>query len=73
MNTFPKANISRRKKGWSPKGKAIFQPSIFLDYVNWLVLSDEQTSKRWQFSLLNDEQMSNKVGVKHQPVNFGVE
>ena len=34
---------------------------------SWLVLSDEQMSKRWQFSLLNDEQMSNKVGVKHQP------
>ena len=35
--------------------------------TNWLVLSDEQMSKRWPFSLLNDEQMSNKVGVKHQP------
>ena len=34
---------------------------------NWLVLSDEQMSKTWQFSLLKDEQMSNKVGVKHQP------
>ena len=34
----------------------------------WLVLSDEQMSKRWQFSLLNDEQMSNWVGVKHLPV-----
>ena len=36
---------------------------------NWLVLSDEQMSKRWQFSLLNDEQMSNWVGVKHLPDN----
>ena len=36
--------------------------------VTWLVLSDEQTSKRWPFSLLNDEQMSNWVGVKHLPV-----
>ena len=34
---------------------------------NWLVLSDEQMSKRWPFSLLNDEQMSNWVGVKHLP------
>ena len=31
------------------------------------MLSDEQMSKRWPFSLLNDEQMSNKVGVEHQP------
>ena len=38
--------------------------------INWLVLSDEQTSKRWQFSLLNDEQMSNWVGVKHLPVKL---
>ena len=33
----------------------------------WVVLSDEQMSKRWTFSLLNDEQMSNKVRVEHQP------
>ena len=37
----------------------------------WLVLSDEQMSKRWQFSLLNDEQMSNWLGVKHLPDIFG--
>ena len=36
--------------------------------VNWAVLSDEQMSKGWPFSLLNDEQMSNWVGVEHQPV-----
>ena len=36
----------------------------------WAVLSDEQMRKIWPFSLLNDEQMSNKVGVKHQPVIF---
>ena len=36
-------------------------------YPNWAVLSDEQMSKGWPFSLLNDEQMSNWVGVKHQP------
>ncbi len=34
---------------------------------NWAVLSDEQMRKIRPFSLLNDEQMSNKVGVKHQP------
>ena len=38
---------------------------IFLGNWNWLVLSDEQMSKRWPCSLLNDEQMSNWVGVKH--------
>ena len=30
---------------------------------------NEQMRKRCQFSPLNDEQMSNKVGVEHQPVN----
>ena len=34
---------------------------------NLVMLSDEQMSKRWPFSLLNDEQMSNKVRVEHQP------
>ena len=38
--------------------------------IPWLVLSDEQMSKRWPFSLLNDEQMSNWVGVKHLPVPY---
>ena len=33
------------------------------------MLSDEQMSNGWSFSLLNDEQMSNKVRVEHQPVN----
>ena len=37
-------------------------------FLGWAVLSDEQMRKIWPFSLLNDEQMSNKVGVKHQPV-----
>ncbi len=37
-------------------------------YFHWAVLSDEQMRKIWPFSLLNDEQMSNKVEVKHQPV-----
>ena len=35
------------------------------------MLSDEQMSKRWPFSLLNDEQMSNWVGVKHLPAIVG--
>ena len=39
-------------------------------YGNWLVLSDEQMSKGCPFSLLNDEQMSNWLGVEHQPGNF---
>ncbi len=37
---------------------------------NWAVLSDEPMSDTWPFSLLNDEQMSNKVRVEHQPVNL---
>ena len=37
---------------------------------NWLVLSDEQMSKIWQFSILNGEQMSNRVGVKHLPDKY---
>ena len=36
---------------------------------SWAALSDEQMRKIWPFCLLNDEQMSNKVGVKHQPGN----
>ena len=31
------------------------------------MLSDEQMSKRWLFPPLNDEQMSNWVGVKQLP------
>ena len=46
-----------------------FVPEEHVPCCNWLVLSDEQMSKRWPFSLLNSEQMSNKVGVKHQPDN----
>ena len=34
------------------------------------MLSDEQMSKRLPFSLLNNEQMSNWLGVEHQPVTF---
>ncbi len=40
--------------------------------IVWAVISDEQTSKGWPFSLLKDEQMSNKVGVEHQPVVYTV-
>ena len=35
------------------------------------MLSDEQMRKRWLFSPLSDEQMSNKVGVEHQPDKVG--
>ena len=31
---------------------------------------DRSASKRWPFSLLNDEQMGNWVGVKHLPVQL---
>ena len=34
---------------------------------NWLVLSDEQMRKNLPFSPLNDEQMSNWLGVEHLP------
>ena len=37
---------------------------------NWVVLIDEQMSNRWPFSLLNGEQMSNWVVVKHLPDNY---
>ena len=33
----------------------------------WAVLSDEQMSNGCQFSIVNDEQMSNWLGVEHQP------
>ena len=59
-----------------PYGKALLISPITRGYLwvilknnlIWLVLSDEQMSKRWPFSLLNDEQMSNWLGVEHQPV-----
>ena len=41
--------------------------------TNWAVLSDEQMSNGYPFSLVNDEQMSNKVGVKHQPAKDGLD
>ena len=42
----------------------VFDVILFI----WAVLSDEQMSNGWSHSLLNDEQMSNKVRVEHQPV-----
>ena len=37
--------------------------------IFWLVLSDEQMKKKtWQFSLLDNEEMSNWLGVEHFPV-----
>ena len=42
-------------------------PLWLLCLHGWAVLSDEQMSNGYPFSLGNDEQMSNKVGVKHQP------
>ena len=51
----------------------LFQPpnKQVQDNLIWQVLSDEQMSKEWSFSLLNDEQMSNWLGVEHCPViNF---
>ena len=54
---------------WGP----INTPDLFTAPLNffWLVLSDEQMSKKLPISLLNDEQMSNWVGVKHLPVFVG--
>ncbi len=40
------------------------------DKLGYAWLSDEQMRNRWPFSLLNHEQMSNKVGVEHKAVNF---
>ncbi len=45
-------------------------PKINMEH-NWAELSDEQMSNGWPFSLLNDEQMSNWLGVEHQPDNNG--
>ena len=45
------------------------RPQFRLRIHNWLVLSDEQMRKGWPFFLLNDEQMSNWLGVEHLPDN----
>ena len=51
--------------------KSTIHVGVCISYMDtmgyWAVLSDEQMSKGWPFSLLNDEQMSNRVGVKHLP------
>ena len=59
------------------ENKKIFRTSqwghLFAEcFFNWAVLSDEQMRKRWPFSPLSDEQMSNKVGVEHQPVKYKI-
>ena len=47
--------------GYNPKEYPIY---------NWAVLSDEQMSNGWPYSLLNDEQMRNKVRVEQQPDKY---
>ena len=47
---------------------SFFQRIKLGPFFGWAVLSDEQRSNGYPFLLLNDEQMSNKVGVEHQPV-----
>ena len=61
---FPK----KARKTWSHHNLAHLRWSPYS--LSWLVLSDEQMRKRWQFSLLNNEQMSNWLGVKHLPVEL---
>ena len=53
------------KKVYKKRDRVIFFQCLIF---GWLVLSDEQMSNRWQFSLLNDEQMRNWLGVEHWPV-----
>ena len=53
--------------GFTCNNRGYWGSRYIIDIHIWLVLSDEQMSKRWPFSLLNDEQMSNWVGVKHLP------
>ena len=52
-----------------PSSRYQEQLSCLVDYLG-CAYRDEQMRKIWPFSLLNDEQMSNKVGVKHQPVTL---
>ena len=56
-------------KYYEPFGQTEVKQNLSVDHINWQVLSDEQMSKELQFSLLNDEQMSNWLGVEHCPVN----
>ena len=57
-----------RRVGFGKPGSCLFFlggdfAGGFLVIKCWAVLSDEQMRKIWPFSLLNDERMSNKVGV----------
>ena len=54
---------------FSSGNTSIFICPTGLLILDWAVLSEEQMSIGYPFSLLNDEQMSNKVGVEHQPVD----
>ena len=45
----------------------LFLYLFFWSMIYWAVLGDEQISYGWPFSLVNDEGMSNKVRVEHQP------
>ncbi len=69
------ARLSFRSCPCVPERKKPFQGrckwSRFMMKI-WLVLSDEQMSTGWSFSLLNDEQMSNQVRVEHQPEIYRV-
>ena len=56
-----------RDSNWLTVNLCCFIVFLFI----WAVLSDEQMSNGYPFSLVNDEQMSNKVGVEHQPVICG--
>ena len=68
--------VSQTRRIWAENFRVIILVGVVLGLffccvpVNlyWLVLSDEQMSKGWLFSLLNDEQMSNWLGVEHRPV-----
>ena len=51
-------------------GLTIYASVRIYIYIIWLVLSDEQMSKRLQFSLLNDQQTDNWVGGTHLPVLY---
>ena len=53
--------------GVDPLNIPVTTTKTYLVNGNWVVLSDEQMSKRCPFFLLNDEQMSNWVGVEHLP------
>ena len=53
---------------WKGFHADVWRWKLLLEKFPWAVLSDEQMSNGWSFSLLNDEQMSKKVRVEYQPV-----